>query len=330
MQLCRERGWDWREVIDLSHPVDPLGPSPAVSEAILDACQHTAHYPERFPVLLVEALAQAWGISPEQILPGCGVTELIYFLASAIDTRPVVIASPCPETYLDAFPHATTVSWYDPWNWPAGDIFILSNPNLICGRLQPEERLKRWLLGTRHTVIVDESLLEYTGARSCVELVASRPGLYVLRSLSGFYGLAGLRLGALVASAEAIAQLRVKRPPWLISPVAKAAALAALADTQHQEHKRRWVAEERQWMEKQLRQIPAVDVAPSDSNVILVYVDGAGKLARWLMEYKVLVKDCTGLPGVGGDAIRISLGTRAQNERLLKLLREYLCGPCLD
>src|SRR5512145_2680776 len=81
--ICRERGWDWRDVLDLSASINPLGPAPGVRPAIEEALERIMHYPGQTVAEMEQALATGWGLNPENVLAGGGATELLHFVARA-------------------------------------------------------------------------------------------------------------------------------------------------------------------------------------------------------------------------------------------------------
>ncbi len=83
-ELARRRGCDWREIIDFSASINPLGPAPGVKPAIVEALDRIVHYPERDPSDLKDALAAKWNVHRDQILLGNGATELIFFLDASL------------------------------------------------------------------------------------------------------------------------------------------------------------------------------------------------------------------------------------------------------
>ncbi len=102
--VARENGWDWRDIADFSASINPLGPSPDVFRAICDACERIAHYPEREPRELQEALALEWNVQPESILLGNGATELIHFLSRMQRFMKVNLVPPVFTEFHRAFP----------------------------------------------------------------------------------------------------------------------------------------------------------------------------------------------------------------------------------
>jgi threonine-phosphate decarboxylase len=158
-------------------------------------------------------------------------------------------------------------------------------------------------------------------------MMGTRPNLFVLRSLTKFYALPGLRVGALCASKDVIARLRDRREPWQVNALAEQAALAALADTDHASRTTEFVALQRAWLRDQLSSLPGVHPQPSSANYLLVALDYAAEpLASHLLSRKILVRDCTGWPGVEFEsAVRIAVRTRAENERLIAAWEAFPC-----
>ena len=315
--ICRERGWDWREVLDLSASINPLGPAPGVRPAILEALDRIAHYPESGTPLLVARLAEAWGVASNQILLGNGATELIHFLARIWHQRKVTVEVPTFTEFHRAWPRARTARFEDP---PADGLVVVAQPNNPTGQ-------GRDLRGWDRPLLVDESFVDFSERSSVAGLTREWPDLLVLRSLTKFYALPGLRLGALVGHPETIARLRRRREPWPVNVLAEAAALAALADPEWAAASRRLVCVERRWLWERLVRLPGIRPQPTEANFFLVHVDHASRLCRWFLERKILLRDCTGWPGLEGEAFRFAIRTRPENERLVAMLEEYLCQP---
>lgn len=324
--VARERGWDWREILDLSASINPLGPSPAVRPAIEEAMDRVALYPDPLPAQLSEALARAWGVEPDQVLVGGGGTELVHFLARAGWNGPCALAAPVWTEFYHAFPYALRVRADEPERWPQRGLLVLSQPGNPTGIPAPAEVVRRAIASREGPVLIDESFIEFTRLESAVGWVQDHPNVLVLRSLSKFHALPGLRVGALVASQEWIRRFRRKREPWRVSTLAEAAALAAVRDTAHAERSRRIVEEERAWLLAALDSMAGLRVLPGEANYLLAYTDRpAAEVCEWFLNRKILLRNCAGLPGVEGEAVRFAVRTRPENERFVAAAREFFC-----
>ncbi len=321
------RGWDWREVIDFSASINPLGPSPLVRPAICEAIERIVHYPEREPAGLRRQLARKWNVAEEQVILGNGATELLHFFARVWRSRQVTLAVPVFSEFHRAYPNArlTVADRMD--DWPTDQLLVITQPNNPTGATYPFLRLRTWLRDTAGPVMVDESFLDFSGVESVASLIAERPGLFVLRSLTKFHALPGLRIGALLGAVPAMDRMRAMREPWQVNVLAEAAALAALADDEHQRRTVEFVRQERAWLTERLAEVPGVRPETSSANYVFARLAGSSEgLCRFLLDRKILIRDCAGWPGVDGAAVRVAVRTREDNERLLAAWRGYSCG----
>lgn len=322
-EICRERGWDWREVLDLSASINPLGPAPGVWDAIRGALDRVVHYPEKYAPMLAAALAERWGVGVEQVLVGNGATELIHFVARAWPHEDVSLIAPAFSEYHRAWPRASLCRF---GRASGSGLVVLAQPNNPAGEAVAFEILRDWLLGSERPALIDESFIEFANMPSAVTLAARRPNLLVLRSMTKFYALPGLRIGAMVGHPDLISRLRELREPWQVNALAEAAALAALADTVHAERSIQLISRERIWFWKRLWNLPGVKPVHSSANFFLVHLDClASDLCRFFLDRKAILRDCTGWPGVEGQAVRFAIRTRQENERTLALFKEFLC-----
>lgn len=323
--IARERGWDWREILDFSASINPLGPSPAVFEAIRSAAGEIAHYPESHPGELTKALGNAWNVGPDEILLGNGATELIHFLGTLFHNDAVTLCVPVFSEFHRVFPQAALVPVTQPDLWPASGVTVITRPVNPTGELIS---CAEWLARTTHPAIVDESFIEFAETHSLTALVATRPNLVVLRSLTKFYGIPGLRVGALVASPDSIARWKQLRDPWSLNVLAIRAACAAIADREHGRRALETVRTERAWLSQELGSVEGVTVCSSAANFLFTRLSyGAATLSAFLEDRQILIRDCTGWPGIEHcNSVRVAVRTRPDNERLIAAWREFRCA----
>jgi threonine-phosphate decarboxylase len=314
-EIARDRGWNWREIADFSASINPLGPSPAVFDAVRGAIERIGHYPEREPAALRRALAELWNVDEAQIVLGNGATELLHWFARIVPHDRVTLAVPVFSEFHRAFPGARRVPASDPSRWPRKGLLVLTQPNNPTGAAIDPAAID----SVSASLLLDESFVEFTGLPS----IAGRPGVWVLRSLTKFYALPGLRIGALIGPRAEVERLRPLREPWQVNVLAEAAALAAVADDDHARRTLDFISEERRYLETWLPVRPE----PSSANYLFVRLPHpAAPLCAHLLERKILVRDCTGTPGIKGHAIRVAVRRRAENERLIGAWKEFSCA----
>lgn len=326
--VCRERGWDWREVLDLSASINPLGPPPGVRPAVERALDQIMHYPGEVPCELENRLARLWSVDPAMVMAGGGATELLHFVARAGWNGPTALVTPVWSEFYRAFPHALRLPVDEPERWPQRGLLVLSQPVNPTGEAIPVELLRRAIAAREGPVLIDESFIDFTRLESAVAWCASHPNLLVLRSLSKFYALPALRVGALVGSQEWMQRLARRREPWQVSSLAEAAAIAAIDDSAHATLTRETVEIEREWLLEQFSSLPGLRFSQSAANFLFAQTDRpATEICDWFLERKIILRNCTRLPGVQGEAIRLAVRLRADNERLVEAAKEFFCAP---
>jgi threonine-phosphate decarboxylase len=324
-RIARQRHWDWKDVVDFSANMNPLGPAPGVPDAIRAAMDRIRHYPSPESVALSAELSKQWGVPASQILLGNGATDLLHFFARIRPAEPVVLVVPTFSEFHRAYPNAATAHWDNFAAWPTSGLVVLTTPNNPTGKLA-HANLRDWLVSTSHPVMVDESFLDFTDSPSVLQLLPRRPELFVLRSLTKFYAIPGLRVGALVGGEEEIAVLRHFREPWQVNVLAEAAALASLQDADYAVRSRAFIERERPWLMEQVARFPGVTVEPSCVNFLYAPLDyDPGRLCTFLLERKILLRNCSLWKGFERPSVRIAVRTREENIRLLDAWREFRC-----
>jgi histidinol-phosphate aminotransferase len=298
-------------------------------------------YPDPQPRGLVETLADLYGSTSERLLVTRGSDEAIDLLVRAFcraGQDSIVISPPTFGMYavcarvqaagvieapLDASgkldPDALLAAVTDTTKL----VFVCSpnNPTGNLVELATIERLARELQG-RAVLVVDEAYLEFSGTRSAASLIDDFDNIAVLRTLSKAWSLAGARVGTLIARAEVVSLLRRIIPPYPLPSPCVDAALAALSyeGRRVQRHHVHELLNERARMAKALVTQPGVrEVLPSHANFLAVRFDDAAGTYRRLLAAGVVVRDITKYPGLG-DALRITIGTGNENDRVLAVL----------
>jgi histidinol-phosphate aminotransferase len=299
-------------------------------------------YPEPHPHELAARLAELYGVQPEQLLPGRGSDESIDLVLRGFCRAGVDNVIICPPTFgmylvaariqgaqvrdvplladqgfaldVDGIRRATDANT---------KIVFLCTPNNPTGNDIPLATIEGILKSTRALVVVDEAYLEFSsraGSGGLATWLDRYPNLVVLRTLSKAYGLAGARVGSLIASAEIVALLAKVIPPYSIPQLTIEAVLATLSPAQIAIQKVRiaQVLAERERIRSALSQSPrVVKVWPSDTNFLLVdFADAESALAK-AREAKLLIRD---MRNVSPRSLRISVGTPEQNDRLIRSL----------
>lgn len=295
-------------------------------------------YPEPQPRALVERMARLYDVPASQVLVGRGSDEAIDLLARAFcraGEDGVVICPPTFGFYKVAAriqgASVTEVPLLDehyaldvPAVIVAGQrsrIVFLCSPNNPTGNLLDESDMMSICGALKECalVCVDEAYLEFSGRPSLASRLGSFPNLVVLRTLSKAYALAGARCGTLIASEEIVGLLRRIIPPYALpsSTVEDVLRLTEAPQRAIAAERIHTILSERERMRKRLAAMPAVErVWPSDANFLLLRCREAKRFLEAGKSAGLLVRDFSNAPRLTG-CLRISVGTPAQNERLL-------------
>ncbi len=219
------------------------------------------------------------------------------------------------------------VSLHDSETWPRDGVLVVTRPANPTGMTTALALLRNRLEQSSEPLIVDESFLEFSDSISASTLIAQFPHLIVLRSLTKFYALPGLRLGALVADSSVVGEWRKRREPWQVNVLAEEAALAALSDEGHAHSTVEFVRKERHFLTAGIQTMRGAVPHASDANFIYVSLQyRAADLVDHLLQSKILIRNCADWPGLPGEAVRIAVRTRNENDRLLEGWRSFPCA----
>ena len=167
--------------------------------------------------------------------------------------------------------------------------------------------------------------------QSLICMVQDYPNLVILRSLTKFYSLPGLRLGYCVAHPDRLRRWQEWRDPWPVNILAAAAATAVVADTQFQQQTWDWLPKARSQLFQGLALLPGLQPYPSAANFLLVQSEQpSSQLQEKLLKHsRVLIRDCLSFPELGDRFFRVAVRTEAENQRLVDGLDAILkrCAP---
>ncbi len=317
-----------------THPL-PAGVRAALDEAV--AATALNRYPDPLSNDLRDTIAARHGIERSSIMVGNGGDELLFNLLFTFGGPGHTLVT-CPPDFSEYANFAKMCEtplrevWRDAstYNIDAdalveaartAALVILTSPNNPTGGLADPALVRRLLDETDALILLDEAYVEFAPAgSSLVPWVADNPRLMVLRTLSKAFALAGLRCGYLVAAPAIIDALAAIRQIYSVDVLAQAVAQTAL---EHREALAPVVANivsERERLADLLGNIPSLEQWPSEANFILVRAPHASRVRQRLRdEYSILVRDFSYAPGLA-DCLRITVGTREENDLLVAAL----------
>ena len=298
-------------------------------------------YPEPHPHVLAQRLAKLYGVDDAQLLPGRGSDESIDLVVRGFCRAGVDNVILCPPTF-GMYAVAARIQGAEVREVPllrergfaldtpgvlaACDantrIVFLCSPNNPTGNAMAPVDVERLLiaLADRALVVVDEAYIEFSGDASLTAALARFPNLVVLRTLSKAYGLAGARVGSLIAQSAIVALLAKVIPPYSIPQLTIEAVLATLGDVQLAIQRERvaQVRTERERLRAALADCkPVQKIWPSVANFLLVDFAAPESVLAAARAARLLIRD---MRNVSPQSLRISVGTPEQNDRLIRSL----------
>lgn len=332
--------------LDFSANINPLGLAPEVKQVIAENIEEIIHYPDPKARKLKAALSEHYRIPEEQLLLGNGAAELFYLLVHMV--RPKRVALPVPSfgeyqrtaeavgaeiCFVPLQAEADFAPNMEQWKKACEhvDCMFIGNPNNPTGQLLTRAQLEEILpfLENRGIwTVVDESFLDFLTDEerySIRDLTCQFQHLLVVRSLTKFYAIPGLRLGFASAHPELVRCLERGKDVWNVNSLAQAAGVAALGLKEYHRRSREFVQAEKDWLYERLCAVKGLEPIRPSVNFMMVNVAKtgltSGELTARMRRQGVLVRDCANYTGLEGrQYIRVAVRSRAENEQMLKVL----------
>ncbi len=340
-ELQRELGIT--DCIKLASNENPLGSSPKAIEAMKEAILHAELYPDGGCYYLKDAISKKHGFPPSHIFVGNGSDEVIELLMRALLTPAddIVISQYSFIVYkLAALGIGCTINAVPPKADYTHDLeamtdaitdktkmIFVDNPTNPLGTMVTQAEFDAFMqrVPERVMVISDEAYDEYVESGEFPDsLHYLREGrrIGIFKTFSKIYGLAGLRVGYGLMPEEIVDAENRIRPPFNVNAIAQAAALAALSDTEHVQKSREMNSQGKAYLYKAFEEL-GVSYIPTQGNFVTIDVKrDAAPIYQALLEQGVIVRPVKGygLP----NHLRITIGTDAQNARLIEALHKTL------
>ncbi|NJK68160.1 MAG: threonine-phosphate decarboxylase [Microcoleus sp. CSU_2_2] len=352
-------------ILDFSASISPLGPPQSALDAIRSHLSSLTAYPDPDYGELRAALGEALNVDPDWILPGNGSAELLTWAAWDLSKlEATYLVTPAFGDYwraLKAFgakaiecplglkslvagsgnglvtddlsvSNGSLVSpslcLPAPFTLDADRGLLLNNPHNPTGLLFGKQAIRPYLdrLGL---VVVDEAFMDFLPPEqqeSSIGAVEEFPNLVILRSLTKFYSLPGLRLGCAIAHPDILRRWQLQRDPWPVNALAAAAAAAVVRDTVFERQTWDWLPVARQELFEGLANLPGLRPFPGAANFLLVE---SSMSVSWIQQslleqQRILIRDCLSFPELGDRFFRVAVRDSADNLRLIAGLKSIL------
>ena len=349
-------------ILDFSASISPLGPPQSALDAIQAHLSSLTAYPDPDYGELRAALGEALNVDPDWILPGNGSAELLTWAALDLSKlEATYLVTPAFGDYsraLLAFGARVLDCPLDLKSLEAGagnglvtdDLsvshrsfvspalslpvpllnadrgLLLNNPHNPTGLLFGREAIRPYL---EHLplVVVDEAFMDFlppSEQETLIGAVEEFPNLVILRSLTKFYSLPGLRMGCAIARPDILRRWQLQRDPWPVNTLAAAATAAVLRDTVFEQQTWDWLPVARRELFEGLASLPGLRPFPGAANFLLVESSVSVSLIQksLLERHRILIRDCLSFPELGDRFFRVAVRSRADNLRLISALAD--------
>ena len=344
-EIADEYGLDPDNIIKLGSNENPMGTSPLAVEAVNKESNLMYRYPESDLKELTDKVAEYSGVSPSQvILGGDGADEILDILGKTLIEPGDEFIVPIPSYMYYEFTlkiHGGVpvyASWDLPENvlnvesilesiTPRTRIIFLCTPNNPTGALINKKDIRTILKSTDALVVVDEAYFEFSLVDN-VELLKEYDNLFILRTFSKILGLAGMRIGYGLGNPQFIEYMKRVKPVFSLTRLSQVAAITSLNDSEYIKRSTELSIKSREYLQKELSQIPQLYTYQSKANYILVDIRKTGMKSRILCEELlkrgIIVRDCRSFRGLDDYWIRVSVGTMEEDEKFIYELKQII------
>jgi len=328
------------DILDFSSNISPLGIPSIVRKTIKNHIDSVQIYPDSDSVQLRKNLEHYTRIPSSQIVIGNGATEIIYnFCRIFVSNKtPVLIPIPTFGEYESAAKLCgAKIIFFKTMDLekntnefiskiPNNGCIFICNPNNPTGSLLSKKILQKIIILANQQqtlVFVDECFIELVPDydESIVHLIKKYNNLFILRSLTKSFALAGLRIGYGIGSKQMVTVLNKINIPWNVSGLAQQAASAALLDEFYLNKVKNLIKKESMFLINCISKLKNFQCIDTSTNFILIKTKiKSNILQKKLLEKKILIRDCRTIRGLNNNYIRIAVKTRKENQKLINAL----------
>ncbi|MGL5610757.1 pyridoxal phosphate-dependent aminotransferase, partial [Cetobacterium sp.] len=280
----------------------------------------------------------------DNVVVGNGATEVLFLYMKAVKAKKVLIIAPTFAEYERAARAAGRDVKFFPLSKDFSlnenmlldfitdeDVVVMCNPNNPTGKFQNLEKIKKladFLERKNKKLFIDEAFIEFVDNwKDKTAFLLKHKNVFILRALTKFFALPGVRLGYGLTYDEAILnEIKNIREPWSVNGVAEIAGKTMLLDTLYIHETENWIKKEKLWFYEELCKIDNIEVTPTETNFILVKLlnDNAKSFRKKMIENGVLVRDASNFMFLDESYIRLAIKDRKKNEQVLEALRRVL------
>jgi len=330
------------DILDFSSNVNPLGASSKVLKTIKKNLKSIEIYPDPNSIILRKRIQNYTKVPLSQIVIGNGATEIIYNFCQAFISSQTSVLIPIPtfgEYETNAKLAGAKVSFFKTMNLklnlqdfisclPKNGFAFLCNPNNPTGSLLPKNEIRKIIIAAKNkntVIFLDECFIELVPDHdeSIVSELRKYDNLFVLRSFTKSYGLAGIRIGYGLGPKNFVSVLNKIKIPWNVSGLAQHAALSAISTPNYLHKSKKLIKTESRFLKNKISKLQNFELYDSTTNFILIKSKiKSSIIQKKLLKNKILIRDCSNFRGLDNFHFRIGIKKRKENLKLIKELEK--------
>ena len=349
--FLKKIGKSEEDILDFSSNITPLPVSPVLTKVYQDAIACLGRYPDSYAREFCREIGIRFGVDHDCVIAGNGAISLIDLVLRAYRPQQALLIQPCFNEYQRLLhlygaqvreiflkeEEDFQFSYKEILDHLKGiDMLILGYPNNPTGTALDRQEMVALIQETKRRgvfLLVDEAFIDWNPQLSIDQEIQRNSSLVVVRSLTKFFGLAGIRSGFAFADQRIIEKMRSVQEPWSCNGLAQRLSVAALREVEFQQRTLFWFTEESKFLEKRLSFIPGIKIFPSLANFFLAKLmnpDQEEIFWTHMESCGIYLREMGDFCGLSNRYFRMALKTREENLILIDRLQEALVENKLD
>ena len=337
-----------KEVLDFSSNINPLGVPQKFTDIAKENFDKLTNYPDPYYIELREKIGEHNSVTKENIIVGNGATEILFLYMRAVKPKKVLLLAPCFVEYERAlksvgaqieyfelkeknnfYPDIQTLK--KKLEGQHYDLFLFCNPNNPTGQLIKFDDVKDLAAICKKQdmkIFIDEAFIEFVeNWKEKTAALLKNKDVFIMRAFTKFFAIPGLRLGYGISfDEELMNKLETEKEPWSVNTFANLAGLVMLDDKDYIKKSEKWVAEEKEFMYKELSEFQYIEPYRTECNFILLKIHNISStsLRDKMIEKNILIRDASNFKFLDYHFIRLAIKDRESNIKVLEALADIM------
>ena len=331
-------------ILDYSSNINPLGVPQKFIDIAKENFDKLTNYPDPYYIELREKIGEHNSVTKENIIVGNGATEILFLYMRAVKPKKVLVLAPCFVEYERALKSAgAQIEYFElkeknnfypdiqtlkkKLEGQHYDLFLFCNPNNPTGQLIKFDDVKDLAAICKKQdmkIFIDEAFIEFVeNWKEKTAALLKNKDVFIMRAFTKFFAIPGLRLGYGISfDEELMNKLQAEKEPWSVNTFANLAGLVMLDDKDYIKKSQKWVAEEKNFLYKELSKNKNLKVYKSECNFLLIKLltTTSQEIQTKLLEKNILVRDASNFQFLNESYIRVAVKDREKNLKLIESL----------